>query len=137
MFSMIDNISGLESFTARVDVLGESHFTHMDVYETPDELVVELDMAGVSASDISVKIQNGWLVVEGAKREDIEQKGGGNFLCMERSFGPIKRQVKIPTAVDSNASKGVYKNGVLVIKLPKMEERRNCVRDIKIEETEG
>ena len=124
------------SIAAQTDILGETQFVQMDVYETADEIVVEIDLPGVGVSDVSVKIQGGWLVVEGVKKEEPEEKDRVNFLCMERSFGPIKRLLKLPAIINAETVKGRYKNGVMVIKLQKIADRRNRPRQISIEESE-
>lgn len=133
-FSLLDKLkSELDPISRHSDILGETHFVSMDVYETPDEVIVEMDLPGLSAQEINVRIQGGWLIVEGVKKEDPKEKSGVNFLCMERGFGPIRRQLKITTAIKADDVKGVYKDGVLVIKLPKRSERRNQAKHISIE----
>lgn len=136
IFSMMEESSpGLASVFAQMDILGETSFAQMDVRESVNEITVEVDLPGMDAAEIDVRIQGGWLIVEGMKKEDPERKDGINFLCLERSFGPVRRFFKLPAPVDAASSKGVYKDGVLVIILPKREERRNRARKISIEKT--
>ncbi|MGK7345942.1 MAG: Hsp20/alpha crystallin family protein [Candidatus Nitrospinota bacterium M3_3B_026] len=134
IFSMMEESSpSLASVFAQMDILGETSFAQMDVRETGAEITVEVDLPGMDASGIDVMIQGGWLIVEGMKKEDPEKKDGINFLCLERSFGPVRRFLKLPAPVDAASARGVYKDGVLAIRLPKREERRNKARKISIE----
>ncbi len=119
------------------DILGETRFVPMDVIETDDSLIVELDLPGVNIAEISVKVQDDWLLIKGVKREILDTKEKINFLCMERGFGPFNRLLKIPSTVDQDAIQGVYGRGVLVITLPRLIDRRKTTRQIPIKETKG
>lgn len=125
------------SYPGQNDILGETRFVPMDVIETDDSLIVELDLPGVNIAEVSVKVQDDWLLIEGVKREILDTKEKINFLCMERGFGPFKRLLKIPSTVDQDAIQGVYSRGVLVITLPRLIDRRKTTRQIPIKVTKG
>ncbi len=127
------SLSKKSYISAQTDVLGETSFAQMDVYETPDDIFVEMDLPGVNLSDINVSVQKQWLTVEGVKKETYGHDGNVDYLCMERDFGPIKRVLKLSTAIDTEAVIAKYVNGVLEIRLPKRVERRNRTRHIQIE----
>jgi len=133
LFSLDDRIG--ESADAKNEaggVLGESGAVLMDVIETPDSLIVELDIPGVNLADVSVTIKDDCLVVEGIKREALDIGGKPDFLLMERGFGPFSRMLKIPFAVERNSIEAVYWRGVVVITIPKLDERRKSVQEIPI-----
>ncbi|HEB72783.1 MAG TPA: Hsp20/alpha crystallin family protein [Nitrospirae bacterium] len=113
-------------------VLGESGVVPMDVIETSDSLIVELDIPGVNIADVSVTIKDDCLVVEGIKRETFDVGEKPDFLLMERGFGPFSRMLKIPFAVVRDAIEAVYWRGVLVITIPKLTERRKTAEKIPI-----
>lgn len=136
-FAIVDHvISRSGSISAQTDVLGESRFVQMDVYETTQHIVVELDLPGMSIDDIKVHVQKEWLIIDGIKKESVHDEKV-NYLCMERDFGPIRRRLKIPTVIDPNSVTGKYLNGVLQIKLPKRSDRRQGARKIQINGDEG
>lgn len=118
-------------------ILGETRFVSMDVVETGEGLTVEIDLPGVNITEINVKIEDEWLVVEGTKRESPVLEKRVDFLCMERSFGPFKRMLNIPAAVDHNAVHGSYDHGVLTVSLPTLVERRRQSHEIPIKEMES
>ncbi|VAX17262.1 hypothetical protein MNBD_NITROSPINAE04-2642, partial [hydrothermal vent metagenome] len=113
-------------------VLGESEAVPMDVIETPDSLIVELDIPGVNLADVSVTIKDDCLVVEGIKRETLDVGEKPDFLLMERGFGPFSRMLKIPFAMERNSIEAVYWRGVLVITIPRLDERRKTAEKIPI-----
>lgn len=114
--------SGAEPISAQTDILGEGSLVQMDVYETSQEVVVELDLPGTDPADINVLIQGGWLIVEGVKRDtEAPPAGPVRYLCIERYFGSVKRTIKLPGDIDATATKAVYRDGVLRITLPRKE----------------
>ncbi len=136
-FAIIDQVmSQSGSISAQTDVLGESRFVQIDVYETSDNIVVEFDLPGMSIDDIKVNVQKDWLIVDGMKKEGIHDEKV-NYLCMERDFGSIRRRLKIPGVIDPNDVTAKYINGVLEIKLPTRVDRRKSARKIQINGSEG
>jgi len=126
--------SDRDPVSIQTDILGETHFVQMDIYETQPEFVVEMDMPGMAAADIKVTIQNDLLVIEGIKKETFESGEKINYLCMERVFGPVRRVLKFPGPINPGALCAVYRDGVLVIRAPKVAERRQSARQISIQE---
>lgn len=104
----------------------------VDVYETDDSLVLELDLPGVDPGDVLIKVYEDVLIVEGVKRERRKEKRF-KYLCMERSFESFRRMIKIPVPVDAAAGRASYDNGVVTLRFPKIRDR---VIKIKIENKE-
>ena len=124
-----------DAFTESADILGESRFIPMDVADLETEYFIEVDLPGVAVDSVNVSVQDQWLVIEGVKRAINEDTGEKvNFLCLERAFGPFRRTLKIPTAVDSDGVAAFYHHGVLTIRLPKLADRRRRVRRGPIQE---
>ena len=103
----------------------------LDIYETTETIIVELDLPGVDSKDIEVSVSAGTLVVEATKREVLEP-GRINFLCMERTFGTFRRMVPFLHPVDVSRIKVTYKAGILVIRIPKLRERRGARTTIPV-----
>jgi HSP20 family protein len=116
----------------QTDILGETYSIQMDLYETAEEVVIEMDLPGMGVSEITVTTQDDWLVVEGVKR-DATEEAKVNYLCMERVFGPVKRAVQLPATIDLAKARACYKNGVLTIRAVRMADRRSKTRRIVIE----
>ncbi|MDH5678511.1 MAG: Hsp20/alpha crystallin family protein [Nitrospinota bacterium] len=126
---------GVSEMREPSELVGETRFIPMDVYENDQGLIVELDLPGGCAEDISVTIQDLWLVIEGIKRDIRDVKEKAAFLCSERSFGPFKRVFKISMAVDLDMATSTYHRGGLQVVLPKLSDRRKRIRKIKVTTT--
>ena len=109
----------------------ETEFPAIDVFETPSEVVIDAELPGVEPAAIAVIASEGLIVIEGAKQE---QPGPGrvNFLCMERSFGAFRRVVLLGAAVDISRATAVCRDGILQVRVPKIEEKRGRVRVIPV-----
>lgn len=95
----------------------------VDLYEWKDNLVVKVDLPGMSKEDISVTFQGDTLVIRGEKKRERETREGG-FIRTERAYGSFYRAIALPGEVDADKVKAVYKNGVLELTLPKTEESK-------------
>lgn len=133
VFPLEDQMEGSAgSHSGQNGILSESRLVPMDVIETGDRLTVDIDLPGINPSDITVRIQDNMLVVEGVKREAPRSAEKVNFILMERAFGPFRKRIKLPFAVDKEAVEALYKNGTLRVSLPKLSERRKKTHVIKI-----
>ena len=109
----------------------ETEFPAIDVFETPAELVVEAELPGVAAERIVVSAGEGLILIEGTKEED-PGPGRVNFLCMERSFGAFRRVVLPGAAVDISRATAVCRDGILQVRVPKVDEKRGRIRVIPV-----
>jgi HSP20 family protein len=101
----------------------------LDLYETDDSLILEMDLPGINPEEILIKVYEDLIIIEGIKRETDEEKGF-RYLCMERRFESFRRMVKIPVPVNSVEGRASYRDGVIVVTFPKIKDR---VIKIKIE----
>lgn len=132
---------------------GEAAYTltvAADVYEVEGTFVFEIEAPGMTKADIEIFVLHDILVVEGVKRNrdwrrDASDgtKGGGddaatargtraNFICMEREFGRFRKVLEIPAAGDTSRVSASLDNGILTIRLPKIEERRGQRRRVVV-----
>lgn len=111
--------------------LGESNFIFIDIYENATSFIIEAELPGMKVSEIEIYISDKELIISGTKEEKIEYSDNLNFLCMERSFGPFKRLIRIPSAINKHKAMASYNNGILTITIPKSIERRK--KQIKVE----
>jgi HSP20 family protein len=107
---------------------GEVTVPPSDVYETEEEIVVELELPGVSEKDVQVLLFAGRVEVTGVKRE-LAAHQGSRFLRLEREFGAFRREVAVPAAFEANRARAVLANGVLTVTLRKPPRR---TRDVNI-----
>jgi len=94
-----------------------------DIYESENELVVNLDLPGVDPNMVDIRVENNVLSIRGERQfEDKHNKE--NFHRVERSYGPFARSFTLSTAVDSDKIRASFKSGVLSISLPKAESAK-------------
>jgi HSP20 family protein len=95
-----------------------------DVYEGADDVVVKMELAGVPAESIRILLENRVLLVEGLRRDPHsgESAAGYRFRQMEVEYGPFRRVIEMPFAVDGENTRARMQNGILFIRLPRAPE---------------
>ncbi len=91
-----------------------------DVYETDLEIVIIIDIAGISTSDIKLTLQRDVLVIRGIRHEqpNMEKR---HYYKMEIDFGPFERKIELPARIDPERATKRYHQGFLEVRLPKLE----------------
>ncbi len=97
-----------------------------DVYETEFELIVRIEVAGMREFDFEITFNSGMLLVRGVRSDTTERRG---YHQMEIHFGKFSTSIGVPGLIDLDASTAEYKDGFLVVKMPKAKKR-----EVKIEE---
>ena len=104
----------------------------VDIYETPNELVVKADLPDVNEKDIDIRVENNLLTIRGERKFE-KSVSEDNYLRVERTYGTFSRSFSLPNTVNAEAIKAEYKNGVLTVNLPKREESKP--RQVKVNVT--
>jgi len=89
-----------------------------DLFETEDELVLRVEIAGMREQDFSIQLDERSLVVRGVRSEAAEKRA---FHQMEIRFGEFSLEIELPAAVDAEKVRAYYDNGFLRISLPKAQ----------------
>ncbi|MEW5701619.1 MAG: Hsp20/alpha crystallin family protein [Candidatus Zixiibacteriota bacterium] len=104
-----------------------------DVWESDDEVVVLVELAGVRLSDISVTLADGVLTVKG-ERQAVPIGDGCCFRNLEIATGRFERNIQLPDRVDPERVKAAYKNGLLEITIAKSTPQAGAAREIVVQE---
>ena len=102
----------------------------VDIYETPNELVVKADLPDVNEKDIDVRVENNLLTIRGERKFE-KSVSEENYLRVERTYGAFSRSFSLPNTVNPESIGAEYKNGVLTITLPKKETAKP--RQVKVQ----
>jgi len=102
----------------------------MDFIERKDEYVILADLPGMTKKDVTVMYEAGELVIKGKRQEERESELG-DYLIAERSEGNFMRSFRVPSAADESKIRAECKDGVLTVHVPKKEEAKPRVIDIK------
>ena len=85
-----------------------------DVYETPDDIVLQCELPGVRLEDVRLEALDGKLRVSGHRRTEpgVEPR---HFVRMERIYGSFSREFSVPASIDPSLIKATLRAGVLKI----------------------
>ncbi len=103
----------------------------IDVYQTPDKLIVKSTIAGVKPDEIDISINNDMLTIRG-RRELKEKIAEENYLIKECYWGGFSRSVILPVEVEAENVEAAIDNGVLTVILPKAKSAKQF--SIKVKE---
>ena len=102
----------------------------LDVVHEGEDILVHASVPGIAPEDIQVSIEDGVLTIEGeAKTEHAND--GESYLVRERGVGRLRRALRLPDTVDADSAESRYENGVVTVKLPKVEAKK--ARKLNIE----
>jgi HSP20 family protein len=104
----------------------------LDMFETPEEFVIEAELPGVQKSEIELSVLRDIIIIEGTKAKR-KVTGKCNYHCMERNAGNFRRIIEIPGAGDTRAIKAEFDRGLLRLRLPKINDRRGSRCTVPIE----
>lgn len=94
----------------------------IDVYQTPEgEIVIKSPVAGVNPKDLDVTITNDMITIKGRRTNEDEVKKEDYFF-QELYWGPFSRSVILPAEIEVEQAKAILKDGILTIRLPKIEK---------------
>lgn len=102
----------------------------VNIFEAEELLMILVPMPGLQEEDIDITVRGNSLTVEGQERADLKPDSGKRYLRHEWRYGPYRRMIELPYAVDANSAEATFGNGVLTVRLQKAETER--VRRIQV-----
>jgi HSP20 family protein len=94
----------------------------VDVAEEKDKILVRVEVPGMNESDLKVSFEDGVLTVSGERQ--FERKDDRNYHRIERTYGSFTRTFSLPRTVDATSIAANYRDGILEIEIPKLEEAK-------------
>ncbi|HYF29257.1 MAG TPA: Hsp20/alpha crystallin family protein [Candidatus Paceibacterota bacterium] len=95
----------------------------VDVYQTPNEIVIRTFVAGVRPDDLNVSISRDMVVIEGS-RDERDQLPDSDYFTRELFWGSFSRTILLPQEIDVDMASAGAKDGLLSIILPKLDKTR-------------
>lgn len=103
-----------------------------DVFETEDQVVVLVEIAGMKQKDLNVIISDNVLIIRGDRHEKtLAHKTF--YRNMEINYGMFERNIYLPESTEPQDVRAEYRDGFLEIRLDKKEGKRSKTKEIKIE----
>jgi HSP20 family protein len=105
----------------------------VDVYQSDDEVVVLVELAGVRREDIEIVLDSDTLTIRGERKENANLGKRRSYYQMEINRGLFERKISLPVPVDREKSQASFDNGLLEIKLPRTSREQVFQMKIRVE----
>lgn len=106
-------------------------FPAMDLAEDGEGYRLSIELPGLAAEDVEVRLKDGLLTISGEKTEDHEEQDTDHHL-RERRWGSFRRDLRLPTDVDPARIEASFTRGVLHLRLPKSPAARAAEKTIPV-----
>ena len=103
----------------------------VDVYQTKDLIIIKSIVGGVSTEDLDISVTSDMITVKGTRINPDEIKSD-DYYYQECFWGRFSRSIILPCDIKTEGIEATMKNGILTVKLPKIE--KNSLMKIKVKE---
>ena len=104
----------------------------VDVYKTEEDIVIKSIIGGVRSEDLDISVTNDMVTIKG-KRNNIDEVVEDDYYYQECFWGNFSRSIILPCDIKAEGVEATIKNGILTIKLPKIEKNTSMKIEIKEE----
>lgn len=101
----------------------------IDLYQTDEDLVLQSAIAGVRPENLEIEIEGDMLTIKGVRERPVEEEV--EYFIQECFWGPFSRKVILPVEVDVDKAEAQIKDGVLTIKIKKVQKERKKKIQVK------
>lgn len=108
----------------------------MEVTESPTEIEISAELAGLQKKDVDISVSDeGVLTVSGEKTEEKSKASDDKtYHLWERSYGSFRRSFTLPRSADASRIGAEFRNGLLKIRIPKVNGAQAKGRQIEIKD---
>jgi len=96
----------------------------VDLCESAIEIHIRVELPGVTADQIKIGLTGSQLRIWGEKKRRVPRNRITSHLCSERNYGRFSRIVPLRWTINVAAASAELANGVLLVRLPKTQDRR-------------
>jgi len=119
-FGMKDETMNVSNFTPRTRIS-----------EDRDNFYINMEMPGISKDDIKISLENNVLSISGEKKQ-VQKNDNVNLIMNEIYYGEFCRSFNVTNEIKSDNISADFKDGILTVTLPKVEEAKPVVKEIKV-----
>lgn len=112
-------------------VVNKSVSPRTEIKEDNNNFYLTLELPGVKKEDLKVNIENGTLSIKGTKNKETKTENE-NILMSERYYGEFSRSFNLSKDIKTDSIDAEFKDGILNIVLPKVEEAKPVVKEVNI-----
>ena len=133
---------GMMVMPQRHDPLYGKHSKNLmktDVRETEDSYELDVDLPGFKKDEVNVELKSGYLTIQAATTKNNDQKDEktGNYIRRERYSGSCSRSFYVGKDITQEDIKAKYENGILVLAIPKKDQKKVEAEEKKYIAIEG
>ncbi len=103
----------------------------VEIEDTADAIHLKLEIPGLEAKDLDIEVTEESVAVRGERKSEVKTKEKGMGRS-EFRYGRFERLIPLTARVRSDAAKAEYKNGILILTLPKAEEEKHKVVKVTV-----
>jgi HSP20 family protein len=107
----------------------------MDLYETPNEIVLKAVLPGVKPEDLDISITGEVLAIKAELKPAAPEHKETRWHRQERRYGTFTRTIALPNQVQSDKIDATFEHGILTLTMPKVEAVKP--RTIKVKTVAG
>ena len=102
----------------------------VDVYQTPNEIIIQTMVAGVKPEDLAISITREMVTIKG-EREAIRTIAEEDYFQRELYWGSFSRTILLPAEIETEEAEALEKHGLLTIRLPKIDKDKTAKLKVK------
>jgi HSP20 family protein len=102
----------------------------VDVYQTPNDIIIETMVAGVKPEDLQINIMRDMVTLRG-KREPSRIVNDEDYFTRELFWGAFSRTISLPAEIEPEDAEAIEKHGLLMIRLPKIDKSKQTSLRVK------
>jgi len=103
----------------------------VDIYQTPDAIVIKALIAGVQPNSVDISLTREMITISG-ERQDEREVDEDNYFQRELYWGSFSRTILLPEEVDVDLAEASEKHGVLMVRLPKINKKKQTKLKVKM-----
>jgi HSP20 family protein len=103
----------------------------VDVYQTADSIIIKSMIAGVRPEDLDISITRDSVTIHG-HREEEKTAREEDYFARELYWGSFSRTIQLPEEIDVDEADAIDKHGLLILKLPKLDKKRQSKLKVKL-----
>ncbi|MDC8447292.1 MAG: Hsp20/alpha crystallin family protein [Nitrospira sp.] len=104
-------------------VAGADWMPVVDILETDDNFQIHVELPGIEKNAVKLSIEKGVLLISGERPQGTLSEGM-RYHRNERPYGRFERAFRVPDSVDEQKLEADLQNGILTVRLPKVEKAK-------------
>ncbi|MCK5490319.1 MAG: Hsp20/alpha crystallin family protein [Candidatus Pacebacteria bacterium] len=101
----------------------------VDVYKSKEYIIIKSIIGGVRPEDLDISVTSDMVTIKG-KRNNLDEVNMDDYYYQECFWGNFSRSIILPNDIKTEGVEAIIKNGILTLKLPKIE--KNSLTKIKV-----